>query len=153
MTGYIKEQAGDDNAGKWDIANVPGGGGNWGGSFLAVPPSSEHQDLAIELVQFLTSAEGQLGAFDAVGNLPSNPTLYEDPAVKGETNDVLQRRPVGQIFVSGARDLQAGLPRREEPAGARRGRERAAQRRDRASRSSDDGWATAVSRTREKAAS
>ena len=37
MTGYIKEQSGDENAGKWDIASVPGGGGNWGGSFLGVP--------------------------------------------------------------------------------------------------------------------
>ncbi len=41
MTGYIKEQAGEGNAGKWDIATVPGGGGNWGGSFLAVPTTSE----------------------------------------------------------------------------------------------------------------
>ena len=28
--------------GKWDIAAVPGGGGNWGGSFLAVPKQSKH---------------------------------------------------------------------------------------------------------------
>ena len=49
MTGYIQEQAGDGNAGKWDIATVPGGGGNWGGSFLAVPTASENQELAIEL--------------------------------------------------------------------------------------------------------
>ena len=41
MTGYIEEQAGADNAGKWDIATVPGGGGNWGGSFLAVPDAEQ----------------------------------------------------------------------------------------------------------------
>ncbi|WP_332662455.1 ABC transporter substrate-binding protein, partial [Aeromicrobium sp.] len=52
MTGYIKGQAGDTFTGKWDIATVPGGGGNWGGSWLAVPKSSKHQDVAIELIKF-----------------------------------------------------------------------------------------------------
>ncbi len=42
MTGYIKGQAGDDFTGKWDIATIPGGGGNWGGSWLAVPKNSKH---------------------------------------------------------------------------------------------------------------
>lgn len=44
MTGQIKTAAGEANAGKWDIAAVPpGGGGNWGGSFLTVPPKqSKH---------------------------------------------------------------------------------------------------------------
>ncbi|MFD8688155.1 hypothetical protein [Streptomyces sp. NPDC059651] len=36
MTGQIETAAGAANAGKWDIASVPGGG-QWGGSFLAVP--------------------------------------------------------------------------------------------------------------------
>ena len=71
---------------------MPGGGGNWGGSFLAVPTESENQELATELVEFLTSADGQIGAFEAVGNLPSNPTLYDRPgAVEGDER-VLQRR-------------------------------------------------------------
>ena len=36
MMGYIQGQA-PKTKGKWDIAAVPGGGGNWGGSFLAIP--------------------------------------------------------------------------------------------------------------------
>ena len=106
MTGYIEEQAGDSGAGKWDIASVPGGGGNWGGSFLAVPTASGNQELAIELAFFLSSAEGQLAAFEEVGNLPSNPTLYDDPALAEATNDYFNDAPVGEIFVAGARDLQ-----------------------------------------------
>src|SRR5690606_22178669 len=35
--GVIPDRAGDANAGKWDVARMPGGGGNWGGSYLAVP--------------------------------------------------------------------------------------------------------------------
>ena len=32
MTGVIEGNAGPDAKGKWDIAQVPGSGGNWGGS-------------------------------------------------------------------------------------------------------------------------
>ena len=106
MTGYIMDQAGEENAGKWDIATVPGGGGNWGGSFLAVPADSEHQELAIELVEFLTSADGQMAAFEAVGNLPSNPTLYDTPELAEATNDYFSDAPVGELFVAGAEQLE-----------------------------------------------
>ena len=40
MMGYIQGQA-PGRRGKWDIASVPGGGGNWGGSFLADPEAVE----------------------------------------------------------------------------------------------------------------
>jgi cellobiose transport system substrate-binding protein len=106
MTGYISEQAGEELAGSWGITTVPGGGGNWGGSFLGVPSTSENQDLAIELVEFLTSAEGQLAAFEAEGNLPSNPTLYDTPELAEATNEYFSDAPVGELFVAGARELQ-----------------------------------------------
>ena len=54
MMGYIQGQA-PKTAGDWDIAAVPGGGGSWGGSFLAVPKQSKNPALAAELVKFLTS--------------------------------------------------------------------------------------------------
>jgi cellobiose transport system substrate-binding protein len=106
MTGYIQEQAGDELAGSWDIATVPGGGGNWGGSFLAVPSSSENQDLAVELVEFLSSADGQMAAFQAEGNLPSNPTLYDSPDLAEATNEYFSEAPLGELFVAGAQDLK-----------------------------------------------
>src|SRR6266550_7029584 len=40
MMGYIQGQA-PDASGKWNIADVPGGGGNWGGSFLTVTKQSQ----------------------------------------------------------------------------------------------------------------
>ena len=106
MTGYISEQAGEELAGSWDIATVPGGGGNWGGSFLGVPSSSENQDLAVELVEFLTSADGQMAAFEAEGNLPSNPTLYDTPELAEATNEYFSDAPVGELFVAGAEQLE-----------------------------------------------
>jgi cellobiose transport system substrate-binding protein len=38
----IKAGAGDEASGKWDVAAAPGGGGNWGGSFLALPKQGAH---------------------------------------------------------------------------------------------------------------
>ena len=106
MTGVIKGQAGDAAAGKWDIAKAPGNGGNWGGSFLAVPKSSKHAKEAAELVKFLTSAKGQIEAFKKVGNLPSSPQALADPAVAESTNDYFSKAPVGTIFAAGASDLK-----------------------------------------------
>lgn len=144
MTAYIKEQAGDENAGTWDITTVPGGGGNWGGSFLAVPTASEHQELAIELVDFLTSADGQLGAFEAVGNLPSNPTLYDTPELEDATNEYFSDAPVGQLFVAGATNLQpVYLGAKNQP--VRDAVENAMRSVENGEKSSEEGWQTAVS--------
>ncbi len=41
MMGYIQGQA-PATKGKWDIALTPGTGGNWGGSYLAVPAQSKN---------------------------------------------------------------------------------------------------------------
>jgi cellobiose transport system substrate-binding protein len=57
-------------------------------------------------VQFLTSADGQLAAFEAEGNLPSNPTLYDTPELQEATNEYFSDAPVGQLFVAGASQLQ-----------------------------------------------
>lgn len=150
MTGYIKDQAGEQNAGKWDIATVPGGGGNWGGSWLAVPAASKNQDIAIELVKFLSSADGQLAAFKEVGNLPSNPNLYEDPALKEATNPYFNNAPVGQLFIAGASQLEpVFLGAKNQP--VRDAVENAMRSVENGQRSASEGWSTAV-KDAEKAA-
>lgn len=106
MTGVIKGQAGDSAAGKWDIAKAPGNGGNWGGSFLAVPKSSKHPKEAAELAKFLTSPKGQIEAFKQLGNLPSSPQALADPAVTAATNPYFSNAPIGTIFGSGASQLK-----------------------------------------------
>jgi cellobiose transport system substrate-binding protein len=106
MTGVIEGNAGAEAKGKWDIATVPGNGGNWGGSFLAVPKQSKHQKEAIELTKFLTSPQGQIGAFKSKGPLPSSPQALDDPAVKDATNAYFSNAPVGKIFGAGAISLK-----------------------------------------------
>ena len=77
----------------WDIANVfPGGGGNWGGSFLTVPAMGENQAEAKKLAAWLTAPEQQIKAFKAKGTFPSQVEALKlaGPAVADER--VLQRR-------------------------------------------------------------
>jgi cellobiose transport system substrate-binding protein len=106
MLGYIKGQAGDANAGKWDVTKAPGNGGNWGGSWLGVPEQSKHPKEAAELVRFLTSPKSQIAAFKAVNNLPSSPVALDDPATKAFTNAYFNNAPVGEIFGTGAKELK-----------------------------------------------
>jgi cellobiose transport system substrate-binding protein len=106
MTGVIEGNAGASNKGKWDIAKVPGNGGNWGGSHLAVPAQSKHPKEAAELAKFLTSKEGQIAAFKAKGPLPSNVAALDDPAVKDSKNPYFNNAPIGTIFGEGAKTLK-----------------------------------------------
>ncbi|MBN1170992.1 MAG: extracellular solute-binding protein [Micromonosporaceae bacterium] len=106
MTGVIKGQAGDAQAKKWDIAQAPGTGGNWGGSFLAVPTQSKYPKEAAELARFLTGVEGQIEAFNQLGNLPSNPRALQDPAILEFTNEYFSNAPTGAIFAAGATSLK-----------------------------------------------
>ncbi|MFG3105567.1 ABC transporter substrate-binding protein [Streptomyces tendae] len=107
MTGQIATAAGESEAGKWDIAAVPGGGGNWGGSFLTVPKQSKHVKEAAELADFLTSAASQKKIFTGpVGALPSLVTVLDDPEVKGTKSEYFNNAPTGEIFASSAKSLK-----------------------------------------------
>ncbi|XVV01965.1 extracellular solute-binding protein [Actinosynnema sp. CA-248983] len=102
----IKAGAGDEAAGKWDVAAAPGGGGNWGGSFLAVPKQGKHPKEAYELAKWLTAPEQQKRIFKETGNLPSEPAAYKDPEVTAAVNEYFNSAPVGQIFGNSAENLK-----------------------------------------------
>jgi cellobiose transport system substrate-binding protein len=106
MLGLIKTFGGTEQQGKWDVAGVPGGGGSWGGSWLAVPTQSKHPKEAAELAKFLTSPQGQIAAFKAANNLPSSPQALNDAAVKAFTNPYFNNAPVGQIYGPAAMNLK-----------------------------------------------
>ena len=106
MMGYIQGQA-PDTSGKWDIAAVPGGaGGNWGGSFLAIPKQSSHPQEAYQLIKFLTSPAAESYVFKQTGNLPSQPKLLRSKAVKAFRNPFFSNAPVGKIFATSALSLK-----------------------------------------------
>jgi cellobiose transport system substrate-binding protein len=98
MLGIVKENSGAGNSGQWDVAAVPGGGGNWGGSWLSVPQQSKYHDAAAKLAEFLTSASSQVAAFKLKGPLPTNVTALEDASFQSYTDPYFNGAPTGKIF-------------------------------------------------------
>ena len=83
----------------WDIADVfPGGGGNWGGSYLAVPKSSTHQEEAQEFATWITAPEQQARVFEVTGNFPSQVEALENPDVLSATDPYFNDAPAGEIY-------------------------------------------------------
>lgn len=87
----------------WDFADVfPGGGGNWGGSFLTVPTQSKHPDEAKEFAAWITAPEQQARAFEAIGAFPSQVDALDAPEVQKATNKFFNDAPVGEILANRA---------------------------------------------------
>ncbi|RZQ61062.1 carbohydrate ABC transporter substrate-binding protein [Amycolatopsis suaedae] len=107
MLGVIKEHSGPENAGKWAVTDAfPGGGGNWGGSYLTVPTQSKHPKEAAELAAWLTAPEQQLKAFVAKGNFPSQTKALESPQLLGQTDPYFGGARIGELFVAQARKVK-----------------------------------------------
>jgi cellobiose transport system substrate-binding protein len=104
MLGQIKTNSTGSNA-KWDVADIPGGGGNWGGSWWTVPAQGKHTAEAVDLVKWLTEPAQQIAVFKDAGNLPSQPALWADPAIAGYTNAEFGNAPTGKIFTAAAAKL------------------------------------------------
>ncbi len=99
MLGVIEGNA--PEVSDWDIADVfPGGGGNWGGSYLTVPAQGANVEEATKLAAWLTAPEQQLQAFDAAGTFPSQVDTYEQDALLSATNEYFNDAPVGEILVN-----------------------------------------------------
>ncbi|MEU5153602.1 extracellular solute-binding protein [Glycomyces sp. NPDC021274] len=105
MTSYIETNA-PDSVGLWDIATVPGGAGNMGGSHLVLPAQGDHPEEAYAFIEWLTAPEQQLKVFESTGNFPSTPELYEDEALTGMTKAYFNDAPVGQIFTAAAQAVE-----------------------------------------------
>ncbi|GAB3162978.1 extracellular solute-binding protein [Myceligenerans halotolerans] len=105
MTGPIEERAGGIDG--WNVADVfPGGGGNWGGSFLTVPASGEHTEEAKALAAWLTAPEQQTAAFENAGTFPSQIEAQGSDAVQSFANGFMNDAPVGQIFSNRAQAIE-----------------------------------------------
>ncbi len=104
MLGHIQDTA-PNQKGKWDIATIPGGGGNWGGSWWTIPAQGKNVDAAYKFVEWMVQPAQQIEVFKTVGNLPSQPALYSDPAVLNFKKEFMSNAPTGQIFASTAEKL------------------------------------------------
>jgi len=110
MMGYIQGQA-PDTAGKWDVADIPGPGGNWGGSFWSIPAQyDEHTTQeSYNFVEWLIQEDQQITIFQTVGNLPSQSSLYSNPDIQAFTNEFFSNAPVGAVFTKTAEDIPGAI--------------------------------------------
>ena len=133
----------------WTIKNS-GLPANGGGSFLAIPKQSKHPKEAYDLAAYLTAPEQELAVFKEIGNLPSLPSLYTDPALTSFSNPFFSDAPVGTIFSDTAAQLKPQyLGTKNGP--VRQAVENVVREVEAGSISADDGWNKA-SKEAEKAA-
>lgn len=97
MLGSIRTNA-PDTAGKWDVATIPGGSGNWGGSYLAIPKRAKNPQAAWDYIAKMQSPAGQLTHFLAHGSLPTTPSVYSDPQLLAKTDPFFSDAPIGKIY-------------------------------------------------------
>jgi cellobiose transport system substrate-binding protein len=91
-----------DNApktkGKWDVATIPGGTGNWGGSYLAIPKRAKNPEAAWKYIASTQSPTGQLQHFVVAGSLPTTPSVYKDPKLTSLKDTFFSDAPIGTIY-------------------------------------------------------
>ena len=92
---------------QWDIADIPGPGGSWGGSFYAIPSQSSpvEQRAAWEFLRWLIQPEQQIRIFQATGSLPSQPALYDDDSVQKYSIPFFNDAPVGPLLATSVTEL------------------------------------------------
>ncbi|WP_069366234.1 ABC transporter substrate-binding protein [Salisediminibacterium beveridgei] len=104
MRDTIKDNAPDET--NWRIAQMPGGAGNWGGSWVTIPEQSDHPEEAYEFLKWLLAPEQQMRSFEERGMFPSTPDVYEKEAFVTITDDYYGGQNVGEIFAEAALDVQ-----------------------------------------------
>ncbi|WP_435748964.1 ABC transporter substrate-binding protein [Microbacterium sp. PMB16] len=111
MLGNVKgsvEAGGGDASTGWDFADVfPGGAANWGGAFLSIPESSQHQEAAAALADWLTQPEQQVKQSAAAGNFPSTLKAQETLAAEATPNEFFNDAPTGAILAERAQGVVA----------------------------------------------
>jgi cellobiose transport system substrate-binding protein len=75
------ESAAPQDKGKWRVASNPGGPGDIGGSFLAIPTECADPALAFEIVTWILSPANAARGFTDAALFPSSPATYAMPAL------------------------------------------------------------------------
>lgn len=105
MLSQIVQQA-PKTKGLWNIAKLPGGAGNDGGSFLAVSKNAKHPKEAYEFIKWLEAPEQQLALFKDNQTFPATPKLYDDPAVLGLKNPFFGDAKIGEIYIESVKAVK-----------------------------------------------
>jgi cellobiose transport system substrate-binding protein len=96
MLKQISDLAGPAGSGQWNVTTAPGGAGNSGGFYLAIPRASAHQQAAFALAAFLAGSQAGTALFRTQGDFPAN--LDALTAVDSVTSPYFSGARVGKIF-------------------------------------------------------
>jgi cellobiose transport system substrate-binding protein len=110
MLGYIGEKIGDTTTtAKWDIAALPGPGGNQGGSFFTLPKGSTEaeQQAGYEFIQWLMEPEQQIAMMKTTGTISAQKALLDSAEVKEFTSEFFNNAPYGTIYAESVRAIPA----------------------------------------------
>lgn len=95
-----------DTAGKWQIAQLPEGAGNWGGSFLALPKEGKHSKEAFEFISWVLNKENQLKSFKDSGLFPSIPAVYSEPSFTEEKDEFFGGQVISEAYAKSAERIK-----------------------------------------------
>ncbi|MBW9094821.1 extracellular solute-binding protein [Microbacterium jejuense] len=87
-----------DTEGLWRIASIPGVGGDWGGSVIAIPARAKHPEAAWQYIETMLSPEGQTEHFAETGTFPAAKHALESPEVAGYTDPFFGDSAVGKVI-------------------------------------------------------
>lgn len=96
-----------DTEGLWRIASIPGVGGNWGGSVIAIPARAKNPQAAWQYVSTVLSPEGQTRHFAETGTFPAAKTALESGEVTAYTNPFFGDSPIGRIMSDSVLQFQS----------------------------------------------
>lgn len=95
-----------DTAGKWQIAQLPEGAGNWGGSFLTLPKEGKHSKEAFEFISWVLNKENQLKSFKDSGLFPSIPAVYSEPSFTEEKDEFFGGQVISEAYAKSAERIK-----------------------------------------------
>ena len=97
MLSQIKNAA-PDTAGKWRVTTVPGVGGNWGGSVIAIPARAANKAGAWQYIETMMSPEAQAEHFEKTGTFPAAKDALTSDAVLSYTDEFFGDSPLGKVM-------------------------------------------------------
>jgi len=87
-----------DSPQAWNIAGMPGGGGNWGGTQLAIPKFANHPKEAWKFISWALAPAQQLSLFKQKLVLPSTPSVYKNADFLAWKDPLFNNAPIGKIY-------------------------------------------------------
>lgn len=96
MLPEISAHSGPLGSAGWNVTAAPGGAGNAGGFYLALPRAGRHQQAAFQLADFLTGEQAGIDLFRTQGDFPAN--FAAVTAVDSVTSTYFSNARVGKIF-------------------------------------------------------